>query len=114
MKSERIYSDYLQDMFDACLKAIKFISDKSFEEFSRDEKTQFAVIRALEILGEASKKIPQTFKDQNPEIPWRAISGMRDKMIHDYMGINQAVVWKTVKDDLPPLIENLRKTSKSR
>jgi uncharacterized protein with HEPN domain len=113
MKSERIYSVYLQDMLDACLKAIHFISDKSFEEFARDEKTQFAVIRALEIIGEASKKIPQAFKEQTPEIPWRPIAGMRDKVIHDYMGVNQAVVWKTVIEDLPPLIEQLRKTIKT-
>ncbi len=83
MKSERSYSDYLQDMLDASIKARNFIKGMSAEEFARDEKTQFAVIRALEIIGEASKKIPQAFKDQNPEIPWRVIAGMRDKMIHD-------------------------------
>ncbi len=82
----------------------------NFEDFEKDEKTQYAVIRALEIIGEASKKVPQSFKDQYHEIPWREISGMRDKMVHDYMGINQAVVWKTVIDDLPPLVEQLRKT----
>src|SRR6266545_7299469 len=100
MKSERIYSNYLLDMLDACSKAANFIKGMSFEEFAGDEKTQFAVIRALEIIGEASKKIPQAFKDRTPEIPWRAIAGMRDKMIHDYIGINQAVVWKTVIEDL--------------
>jgi uncharacterized protein with HEPN domain len=113
MKSDRVYNDYFQDMLDACLKATDFISDKSFDEFERDEKTQYAVIRALEIIGEASKKIPQEFKDQTPEIPWRAIAGMRDKMIHDYMGVNQAVVWKTVNEDLPPLILQLRKIIKT-
>jgi uncharacterized protein with HEPN domain len=113
MKSEPVYSVYLLDMLDACLKASSFISGISFEGFARDEKTQFAVIRALEIIGEASKKIPQVFKDQTPEIPWRSIAGMRDKMIHDYMGVNQAVVWKTVIEDLPPLIEQLRNITKT-
>jgi uncharacterized protein with HEPN domain len=113
MKSERAFGDYLQDMLDACLKASSFISNVSFDEFNRDEKTQFAVIRALEIIGEASKKIPQAFKNQTPDIPWRAIAGMRDKMIHDYMGVNQAVVWKTVNEDLPLLIGELRKTIKT-
>jgi uncharacterized protein with HEPN domain len=109
MKSERLFNDYLQDMLDACVKATIFIANMSPEEFEGDEKTQFAVIRALEIIGEASKKIPQTFKDENPDIPWRSIAGMRDKMIHDYIGINQAVVWNTVIEDLPPLIKLLRK-----
>ena len=113
MRSERTFSDYLQDMLNACLKASSFISDISFEEFVRDEKTQFAVIRALEIIGEASKKVPQAFKDQTQEIPWRTIAGMRDKMIHDYMGVNQAVVWKTVIEDLPSLVEQLRKMTKA-
>lgn len=79
----------------------------TFEEFQLDEKTQFAVIRALEIVGEASKKVPESFKDRTPEIPWRAISGMRDKMIHDYMGVNQVVVWKTVMEDIPLLIKQI-------
>ncbi len=113
MKSRPIYSDSLQDMLDACLKATSFTKGMSFEEFVKDEKTQYAVIRALEIIGEASKKVPQTFKERNPEIPWRSISGMRDKMIHDYMGINQVVVWKTVIEDLPLLIDQLSKTIKA-
>lgn len=113
MKFERAFQDYLQDMLEACLKASSFISNTDFDEFENDEKTQFAVVRALEIIGEASKKIPQTFKDRTPEIPWRAIAGMRDKMIHDYMGVNQAVVWKTIKEDIPALIEQLRKLTKT-
>lgn len=113
MKSERVYNDYLQDMLDACLKAADFISGRTFDEFESDEKTQYAVICALEIIGEASKKFPQAFKDQTPEIPWRAIAGMRDKMIHDYMGVNHAVVWKTVNEDLPPLILQLREITKT-
>ncbi len=109
MKSGRVDTDYLQDMLDACIKATDFIKNISLAEFVGDEKTQFAVIRALEIVGEASKKVSQSFKDQNPEIPWKVIAGMRDKMIHDYMGVNRTVVWKTVIEDIPPLIARLRK-----
>ncbi len=113
MKSRHIYSYYLQDMLDASLKATTFTKDMSFEEFEKDEKTQYAVIRALEIVGEASKKVPMAFKERNPGIPWRAISGMRDKVIHDYMGINHVVVWKTVIEDLPPLIVELMRIIKA-
>lgn len=105
MKSDRLSADYLQDMLEASIKAADFIKDMTFNEFNNDEKTQYAVVRALEIIGEAAKKVTQPVKDQNPRIPWRTIAGMRDKMIHDYMGINQAVVWKTIIEDIPLLIK---------
>jgi uncharacterized protein with HEPN domain len=69
-------------------------------------------VRAIEIIGEASKKIPKIIKDKNLEIPWREIGGMRDKMIHDYFGVDVDVVWKTIKEDIPylkSLIENIDK-----
>jgi uncharacterized protein with HEPN domain len=108
MKSQRVYMDYLQDMLEAGNKAIQFLQNMSLEDFKKDEKTQYAVIRALEIIGEASKKVPLQVKEQFPDISWKAIAGMRDKMVHDYMGINQVVVWKAVVEDLPPLVEQLR------
>jgi uncharacterized protein with HEPN domain len=103
MKLDRDYSDYLDDILDAIQKAADFVGDMSFEQFSKDDKTVFAVIRALEIVGEASKNIPERVKTNNTEIPWREMAGIRDKLIHDYFGINLEVVWKTVKEDLPPL-----------
>ena len=69
----------------------------------KDEKTQYAVIRAIEIIGEASKKIPKNIKTKYTDVPWYEISGMRDKLIHDYFGVNSKIVWKTVKEDLPRL-----------
>lgn len=75
----------------------------TFEQFSQDDKTAYAVVRALEIIGEATKKIPDAVRDQYPQIPWREMAGMRDKLIHDYFGVNLGVVWKTVQEDLPLL-----------
>ena len=78
------------------------------DEFHGDEKTVFAVIRALEITGEAAKKIPNEIRNKYTTIPWREITGMRDKLIHDYFGVNLQLIWKTVQHDLPELLPKLR------
>ena len=109
MKNQRDYLDYLNDIYDSINKGITFIGEMTFEEFSKDEKTQFALIRVIEVIGEASKKIPTEIKDQSKEIPWREIGGMRDLLIHDYFGINIQVVWETAKKDLPELKEKIQK-----
>jgi uncharacterized protein with HEPN domain len=95
---------HLRDIADAAQKARHFLGGMSLAEFSADDKTAFAVIRALEILGEAAKRIPQAVRDKHRQVPWRAMAGIRDKLIHDYVTINLEVVWKTVNEDLPPLI----------
>ena len=108
--TSRPYLDYLEDILDAIEKATEFIQGMTYEQFAQDAKTTFAVIRALEIVGEATKQIPQLVKDSYPEVPWRQMAGMRDKLIHDYFGVNLVVVWKTVIEDLPnlePLIRHV-------
>ena len=81
---------------------------KEFDQFSRDDKTAYAVIRALEIIGEATKHIPEQVRKSNPDISWREMAGIRDKLIHDYFGVNLEVVWKTATDDLPKLEPEIR------
>ena len=105
---DRIFSEYLEDIIGAISKIQEFIGDMNFAAFSGDEKTSFAVIRALEIIGEASKHIPEDVRSSYSNLPWREMAGIRDKLIHDYFGVNLAVVWKTVKEDLPVLEPQIR------
>ena len=99
----REFVDYLQDILEAIKKAEQFTEGLDFERFTADDKTVFAVIRALEIIGEAAKKVPKSVRNRYPQVPWREITGIRDKLIHDYFGVNMEVVWKTVQEDLPIL-----------
>lgn len=84
MKSNREYTDYLQDILEAATKARQFVKDVDFEAFRANEEKVFAVIRALEIIGEAAKNIPKSIRGRYTEIPWEDIVGMRNKVIHKF------------------------------
>jgi uncharacterized protein with HEPN domain len=104
--SERMSEDYLHDVVDYAEKAERFMASiPSAEALARDEKTLLAVVRALEVIGEAAKHVAPAFRKAHPEIPWRGMAGVRDKVIHGYFGVDAAVVWRTVKEDLPRVRE---------
>lgn len=107
MKPPRSHIDYLEDIRQAAEKAVFFVGGMSLAAFTADEKTVYAVIRALEVIGEAVKHIPPDIRSQHTDVPWRSMAGIRDKLIHDYLTINVEVVWKTVVDDLPSLLTRL-------
>ena len=101
---------YLRDILQAFRNAQRFVGGFSYEEFINDRKTISAVVRELEIAGEATKQLPASVRRKYPDIPWSDMAGMRDKLIHFYFGVDMEIVWETVKvriSELEPLIENV-------
>jgi len=80
--------------------AEEFVNGWTFEEFAADRKTQFAVIRALEIIGEAAKNIPSEVREKYPSVPWKDLTSIGDKLVHAYFGVNLKVVWLSVKESI--------------
>lgn len=80
---------------------------QSYEQFAADTKTQDAVIRTLEIVGEATKRLSPVLRESRPDVPWKSMAGLRDKLIHDYFGVDLDVVWRIVRDELPPLADRV-------
>ena len=104
---DREFSDYLNDILEAIGDIQNFTQNMSFKDLESDKKTLYAVIRCLEILGEAVRKIPKNVKEGYPDIPWKEIAGMRDKLIHEYFGVDTQTIWDTIQEDLPPLKETI-------
>ena len=109
---KRDYMDYVQDIIDSIIDMENFVKGLSFDEFSEDKKTVNAVVRSLEIIGEASKKVPESVRKQYPKLPWKEMAKMRDKLIHGYFGIDLEIVWKVLKDEIPPLTPIIKKMLK--
>ncbi len=108
----RYYQDYIYDILTECNYLMRRSENLSFSELEKNEDLRRAFIRSLEVIGEAVKKIPEDIKNKNQNIPWKEIAGMRDKLIHDYFGVDYEVIWLTVKKDIPFLkkeLENLFK-----
>lgn len=97
---------YLLHIRDALAKIVEFTSSGR-DTFFKDSKTQDAVIRNLEIIGEAAKNLPDDFREMHPQVSWRAVSGMRDKLIHDYFGVNLNIVWEVVEKEIPSLRQKI-------
>ncbi len=112
---KRDFGDYLQDILTSVREINEFTDGMNYDEFTEDKKTVNAVIRSLEVLGEAAKKIPHEIRLKHPDVPWRRMAGMRDKLIHEYFGVDLEKVWLVIKEELhsvAPLIQQILKETK--
>jgi len=109
----RDYKLYLKDILAAMDSIETFVEGMSLEQFLEDDKTSSAVIRKFEIIGEAAKHIPEEILKQYPNVPWKEMAGMRDKLIHFYFGADCQLVWVTIKERLPKLKPEIKKIQKN-
>jgi len=104
MKDDKVYLTHIVE----CIQYILEYTQSGEEEFYKQRIIQDAVIRNLEIIGEATKNISKEYRNQYPDIPWREMAGLRDVLIHDYLGVDLKIVWAVVKNELPRLLTQIK------
>ena len=109
MRPQRSYGDYLEDILQAIEEIFSFVEAMDLEAFLSDRRTNLAVIRALEIIGEAARHIPEIERRNLSQVPWQEMVAMRNMLIHQYFGVDLEVLWRTVQEDLPPLRDEIRR-----
>lgn len=107
--NERTWRLFLEDIIESIEKIDKYIDGMDYERFACDDKTVDAVVRNLEIIGEASKNIPDNIKTGHSDIPWHRMSGLRNVLAHEYFGIDLNIIWKIVRENLPETVPHLKK-----
>jgi len=111
--SKRRLEELLGDIKEAAGRIGKYIDGMDYQAFLGDLKTQDAVVRNVEIIGEAVKKLPKTFTSKHTGIPWKEMAGTRDKLIHDYFGVNYDILWNIAESELPGILLKVAKLPKS-
>ena len=102
-------TEYLKHIRDECRYLVELSGRVDADRFLADEDLKRASVRSLEIIGEATKKLPEDFRRKHPEVNWKDMAGMRDVLIHDYLGVDYVIVWDVMKNHIPPLLGNIEK-----
>jgi uncharacterized protein with HEPN domain len=111
--SERGDLEFLLDILEAGNRIRNYVGEMTYHEFLQDPKTQDAVVRNIEVIGEAVKNLSTSLKERQPAIEWKSIAGMRDRIIHFYFGINWEIVWSVVNDKMPEIMPRIEKLVKA-
>jgi uncharacterized protein with HEPN domain len=98
---------YVGHMLDMARKAVAKTEGVNRDVYERDENLRLALTHLVQVIGEAARRVSREFCDEHPEIPWQEIVGMRHKVVHDYLGVDEDIVWQVVTEDLPPMIASL-------
>lgn len=110
--SKRSPNLLIADILESAQKIVTYTAGQTYDEFVADSKTGDAVVRNFEIIGEAANRLPEDFKDRHKEVDWHRIRGFRNRIVHDYFGIDYAIVWQIKENFLPGLMEQMRALSK--
>jgi uncharacterized protein with HEPN domain len=113
-EKKRDAGDYLKDILNAAEEVQIFTENLTYDDFIKDKRTLNAVTRSIEIIGEASKNIPDSIKAEYPSLPWKQMAGMRDKLIHAYFGIDTETLWEAAKNNIPTLKAPIEKILKEK
>ncbi len=108
MSSKRRDRDYIADIQEAIQRILAYTQGMSWDTFLHDDRTQDAVVRNIEVIGEAAKNLSGTLRKRYPHLPWKDMAGARDRLIHHYFGINNEIVWQIVQQDLPALLPKIQ------
>jgi uncharacterized protein with HEPN domain len=103
------FLDYVEDILDAMGKAEILLQGVAYDDFAEDFRINFAVVRALEIIGEATKRLPMSLREDYPGIPWRGMAGLRDRVVHEYDTLDMEILWAVVKDEIPGIRPQLQR-----
>ena len=107
--TKRLFIEFLQDILEAIADIESFTNGVDFQDFQANREKIFAVIKLLEIIGEAVKKIPEERRVNYPEISWKSVAGMKDVLVHEYWQIDEVIIWETIQKSLPPLAIAIQK-----